>query len=30
MITIEEFKQAIDSLSPEVHTQAKELVKTWT
>lgn len=30
MITIEEFKQAIDSLSPEVHNQAKELVKTWT
>jgi hypothetical protein len=30
MITIEEFKQALDSLSPEVHNQAKELVKTWT
>jgi hypothetical protein len=28
MITIEEFKQALDSLSPEVHNQAKELVKT--
>lgn len=25
-----ELKQALDSLSPEVHNQAKELVKTWT